>query len=146
MGETQEATTSVRLTQFPEKDTRSDSGSRSPERLYPTVEDDSSIRGIVEYYRILCRRKGALILITVLGGLTALLLTLPQTPIYQGKHIARDPGDQRQFPRHEGRGSYIGGQPFRGVLHSNPNTDPEVEITPRPSHCHTAPGGDSNDR
>ena len=73
----------MRLTQFPEKDTRSDSGSRSPERLYPTVEDDSSIRGIVEYYRILCRRKGALILITVLGGLTALLLTLPQTPIYQ---------------------------------------------------------------
>ncbi len=73
----------MRLTQFPEKDTRLDPGSRSPERLYPTVEDDSSIRGIVEHYRILCRRKGALILITVLGGLTALLLILPQTPTYQ---------------------------------------------------------------
>ncbi len=82
-GEKQEATKSVRRAPFPETDARPDSGSRSPERFYPTVEDDSAIRGILEYYRILCRRKGTLILITVLGGLTALLLTLPQTPIYQ---------------------------------------------------------------
>ena len=45
--------------------------------------DESSIGGILEYYRILCRRKGTLILITVVGGLIAVLLTVPQTPIYQ---------------------------------------------------------------
>ena len=73
----------MRLTLFPEKDTRPGSASRSPERFYPPVEDDSAIHGILEYYRILCRRKGTLILITVLGGLTALLLTLPRTPIYR---------------------------------------------------------------
>ena len=45
--------------------------------------DESSIGGILDYYRILCRRKGTLILITVVGGLIAVLLTVPQTPIYQ---------------------------------------------------------------
>ena len=73
----------MKLTQLPEANTGSGSGSRSPERLYPITADESSIRGILEYYRILFRRKGTLLLITVLGGLIALVLTLPQTPVYQ---------------------------------------------------------------
>lgn len=38
-----------------------------------------------QYWQILRRRKGTLILITVLGLLTSLLLTIPQTPIYQAR-------------------------------------------------------------
>jgi succinoglycan biosynthesis transport protein ExoP len=38
-----------------------------------------------EYWRILQRRKGTLILIAFLGLLTSLLLTIPQTPIYQAR-------------------------------------------------------------
>src|SRR6202051_3723321 len=38
-----------------------------------------------EYWQILRRRKGTLILIIFLGLLTSLLLTLPQTPIYQAR-------------------------------------------------------------
>ena len=38
-----------------------------------------------EYWQILRRRKGTLILVIFLGLLTSLLLTLPQTPIYQAR-------------------------------------------------------------
>ncbi len=41
--------------------------------------------GLLEYWRILARRKGTLILITFLGGLIGALITLPQTPIYQAR-------------------------------------------------------------
>ncbi|MGJ5813091.1 polysaccharide biosynthesis tyrosine autokinase [Paludibaculum fermentans] len=41
--------------------------------------------GLIEYWRILRRRKGTLILISGLGLLLALLVTLPQTPVYQAK-------------------------------------------------------------
>lgn len=40
---------------------------------------------LAEYLQILRHRRGTLILITFLGFLTALLLTLPQTPIYQAR-------------------------------------------------------------
>jgi succinoglycan biosynthesis transport protein ExoP len=38
-----------------------------------------------EYWQILQRRKGTLILIVFLGLLTSLLLTIPQTPVYQAR-------------------------------------------------------------
>src|ERR1017187_8019572 len=38
-----------------------------------------------EYWQILRCRKGTLILIVFLGLLTSLLLTIPQTPIYQAR-------------------------------------------------------------
>ncbi len=41
--------------------------------------------GLLEYFAILRRRKGTLILATFLGGLLAVLLTLPQTRIYQAR-------------------------------------------------------------
>ena len=41
--------------------------------------------GLVEYLRIFRRRKGTLIFFAILGVLAAVLLTLPQTPVYQAR-------------------------------------------------------------
>lgn len=43
--------------------------------------------GLVEYWRVLQRRKGTVILISVLGLLLAVLITLPMTPVYQAKAL-----------------------------------------------------------
>jgi capsular exopolysaccharide synthesis family protein len=40
---------------------------------------------LLEYWRILRRRKGALLLLTFTGGLSTCLFTLPQTPLYQAR-------------------------------------------------------------
>lgn len=50
---------------------------------YPDVMDESGSGGLLEYWHILRRRKGTLLLIAFLGVLAALAYTLPQTPIYQ---------------------------------------------------------------
>ena len=42
-------------------------------------------RGLLEYWRILRRSKGMVILISCVGMLIGLLVTLPQTPIYQAR-------------------------------------------------------------
>ena len=47
----------------------------------PGGEPESA--GLLEYWRILSRRKGTLILVASLGGVIGFLATLPQTPIYQ---------------------------------------------------------------
>jgi capsular exopolysaccharide synthesis family protein len=47
--------------------------------------DDPGSGGLLEYWRILRRRKGTLILIAALGLVAGLLLTLSQTPIYQAR-------------------------------------------------------------
>ena len=39
--------------------------------------------GILEYWRILQRRKGTLILIALIGSIAGFLVTIPQTPIFQ---------------------------------------------------------------
>ena len=41
--------------------------------------------GLIEYWRILRRRRGTLILITFVGLLAAILVTLPQTPVYRAR-------------------------------------------------------------
>jgi capsular exopolysaccharide synthesis family protein len=52
----------------------------------PAVERDEDQRvELIQYWRLLRRRQGTLILATCLGVLVALLLTLPQTPVYQAK-------------------------------------------------------------
>ena len=48
---------------------------------YPSDGDSQGL--FLEYWRVLSRRKGALVLGAVLGLLAAVALTLPQTPIYQ---------------------------------------------------------------
>src|SRR5580700_7038612 len=52
--------------------------SNAPE---PNVEPES--RSLLEYWRILRRRKGTLILLASVGAVIGFLVTLPQTPIYQ---------------------------------------------------------------
>ena len=53
-------------------------------RLDPGPQPDSG--GLLEYWRILRRRKGTLILITSIGAVMGFLATLPQTPIYRREH------------------------------------------------------------
>ncbi len=47
--------------------------------------DDQETGGLIEYWRILSRRKGTLILIAFAGALAGFLFTLPQTPVYQAR-------------------------------------------------------------
>src|SRR5271170_3793505 len=49
----------------------------------PAAEPETG--GLIEYWRILRRRKGSLILIAFIGALIGFLATIPQTPIYQAK-------------------------------------------------------------
>ena len=51
----------------------------------PGVDEDEEEGGLLEYWRILRRRKGTLIMGAVLGLLIGIAITLPQTPIYQAK-------------------------------------------------------------
>lgn len=52
---------------------------------YPEEFEEPGPALLPEYWQILRRRKGTLILIVFLGLLIALLFTLPQTPIYQAR-------------------------------------------------------------
>ena len=61
-----------------------------PRRQYlevssPEVFEEPGPALLPEYLQIIRRRKGTLILIVFLGLLTSVLLTLPQTPIYQAR-------------------------------------------------------------
>ena len=49
-------------------------------RAQAKAEPDTNL---LEYWRILRRRKGTLILIAAVGAIIGFLITLPQTPIYQ---------------------------------------------------------------
>lgn len=51
----------------------------------PEYLDDAQTGGLLEYSRILRRHKGEVILVAFLGVLTAVLITLPQTPVYQAR-------------------------------------------------------------
>jgi polysaccharide biosynthesis transport protein len=55
------------------------------EMPYPDVFEEPAPGQLLEYWQILRRRKGSVILIIFLGLLASLLLTLPQTPIYQAR-------------------------------------------------------------
>lgn len=47
------------------------------------LDDEAS--GLIQYWRLLLRHKGLLSFMTALGGLAAVLLTVPQTPVYRAK-------------------------------------------------------------
>src|SRR5713226_5278606 len=51
----------------------------------PVQPIGSGAGGPIEFWRILRRRKGLLILFASAGALTGYLFTLPQTPIYQAR-------------------------------------------------------------
>jgi succinoglycan biosynthesis transport protein ExoP len=78
----------------PRKDSYSRNGTKNnllpsrPQHVevpYPEVFEEPGPGQLHEYLEIFRRRKGTLILITFLGLLISLLLTLPQTPIYQAR-------------------------------------------------------------
>jgi capsular exopolysaccharide synthesis family protein len=48
-------------------------------------QEDGNQGGLLSYWRILQRRRGTVILISFLGLLTGILITVPQTPVYQAK-------------------------------------------------------------
>jgi succinoglycan biosynthesis transport protein ExoP len=54
-----------------------------PHNGAPTTNAEDQSRGLLEYWRILRRRKGTLIVMASLGAVIGFLVTLPQTPIYQ---------------------------------------------------------------
>ncbi len=59
--------------------------------------DQAAPGGLIEYWHILRRRKGTLILIAFLGALVGFLLTLPQTPIYQARTSLEIQGINEDF-------------------------------------------------
>ena len=48
-------------------------------------QEDGAQGGLMDYWRILRRRKGTVILVAFLGLLVGVLVTLPQTPVYQAR-------------------------------------------------------------
>lgn len=50
---------------------------------YDPYDEEAAGSGLLEYWHILKRRKGFVILATFLGGLALFLYTMPQTPIYK---------------------------------------------------------------
>jgi polysaccharide biosynthesis transport protein len=78
----------------PRKDSLSRNGAKNnllpPRPQYvevqsPEVFEEPGPGQLHEYWQIFRRRKGTLVLIVFLGLLTSLLLTLPQTPVYQAR-------------------------------------------------------------
>jgi polysaccharide biosynthesis transport protein len=75
------------------------SGGRQQYIEYPEQDlpADPHSGGLLEYWRIIQRRKGAVVLITVLGLLAAILFTLPQTPVYQARTTLEIQGFNADF-------------------------------------------------
>src|SRR2546430_17170751 len=76
----------------------------APERVpYAKYSVDSGVRpeapagGLLEYWRILQRRKGTVILIALAGALAGLLWTLPQAPVYQARTVLEIEGTNDDF-------------------------------------------------
>ncbi|MCX6619755.1 MAG: Wzz/FepE/Etk N-terminal domain-containing protein, partial [Acidobacteria bacterium] len=51
----------------------------------PQDFQDENRGGLIEYWQILRRRKGTVLLVAFLGILAGVLVTLPQTPVYQAR-------------------------------------------------------------
>jgi succinoglycan biosynthesis transport protein ExoP len=54
-----------------------------PYSAAPDLGEEPQSAGLLEYWRILRRRKGTLIVLASVGAVIGFLVTLPQTPIYQ---------------------------------------------------------------
>ncbi|PYS48322.1 MAG: hypothetical protein DMG13_25785 [Acidobacteria bacterium] len=62
-----------------------------------TAEDDSSREGVVAYWRMVMRHKWIVILVAFLGATAGILITLPQTPIYQSTTLVEVQGLNENF-------------------------------------------------
>ncbi|MCC7496887.1 MAG: hypothetical protein IT160_04865, partial [Bryobacterales bacterium] len=65
----------------------------------PQFTDDPAGASLLEYWRIIQRRKGTVCLIAFLGTLAGLLFTLPQTPVYQASTTLEILGINEDFMR-----------------------------------------------
>src|SRR5690242_2702898 len=55
-------------------------------RVVPIDDTDGGQSRVLEdYWRVVMRHKGALALISLLGVLAAVLITIPQTPVYEAR-------------------------------------------------------------
>ncbi len=59
--------------------------------------DQPGQEGLLEYWQMLRRRKGTLIVVAFVGAVLGLLLTLPQTPVYQAKTTIEIQGFNQDF-------------------------------------------------
>ena len=72
--------------------------------------------GLVEYWRVLQRRKGTVILISVLGLLLAVLITLPMTPVYQAKALVEVQDVNNDFLNMRSVQQFANGQGFNAMM------------------------------
>src|SRR5512141_2389586 len=70
--------------------------SREPEVLQRVWEGGSS-SGLVEYWRVVVRHKGTVLLLIVLGGLVGFISTLPEMPIYRAHTTVAVQGINENF-------------------------------------------------
>ena len=69
---------------------------RDPDIL-PLVAETASESGIVEYWRVVVRHKGTVLLLFVLGALAGFISTLPETPVYRAHATLEVQGINENF-------------------------------------------------
>ena len=81
-----------------------------------TVQEEDEGPGLVEYWRVLQRRKGTVILISALGLLLAVLITLPMTPVYQAKALVEVQDVNNDFLNMRSVQQFANGQGFNAMM------------------------------
>jgi len=81
-----------------------------------TVQEEDEGPGLVEYWRVLQRRKGTVILISALGLLLAVLITLPMTPVYQAKALVEVQDVNNDFLNMRAVQQFANGQGFNAMM------------------------------
>lgn len=61
------------------------------------VVDSQSGSGLVEYWRVIVRHRGTVLLLVCLGGLVGFLATLPETPVYRAHTTLAVEGSNENF-------------------------------------------------
>src|SRR5213083_3075776 len=66
-------------------------------RFMPEPQEEASREGVVAYWRMVMRHKWIVILVAFLGATAGILITLPQTPIYQSTTLVEVQGLNENF-------------------------------------------------
>src|ERR1700729_1202433 len=65
--------------------------------LTTQVVDAQSGSGLVEYWRVIVRHRGTVLLLACLGGLLGFLKTVPETPVYKAHATLEVQGTNSNF-------------------------------------------------